>query len=1144
MHALSQLTNYPANNTVLFDKRGFKVIDENNHIICSNSKGESEKLWFMPTFDTNKQPTDPSALYFASANIFIKDEPNAILVAYQSACFLNPPDSTFEKAVRKNWIKVRRLTGEIIAKNKPHSMGTAYGHLNRLRQNLRRSDEPSVKQNKTNNSTSTSTSTDKSTDDNNDDLIEGEHMEEMVVSLKNIKDLSPAEKKALAIYFDATGKFPFESEEGYQYMLVSVYKNYIHVEPVTDRNAKSYITAYRNTINFFRNKGHVLSIARLDNETSDLLENFLDSEAKVKYQFITAGSHRASKAERAIQSWKNHLIAGISTVDPDFPMNQWNKLITQAEITINHLRPYAGNISISAYEGILGEKYDFEAHPLAPIGIKVIIYEPADSRPSWNPHGIAGFYLGPALHHYRSMAVYIPDTKGIRISDQCEFFPTKFQFPGASKEEKLLKAVENLNNTLKLNPTINNDNLSDEVLNLSTATNKFNSSIIPSEPTSPDELPLVVEPDLADVNMQNDFNQISNIIPTKRVVYDKHHLRKEKSKPIENNFRPLTPKESKNTYFLTLKDRVGQHFIDTEDSIEFVIDSLVMLSIPKGPGSKTPHYRMYSISQHVRPTAVREYEYTRCSETSTAKYVSWTARGQSAFALSIRATLPRDKNRALNQTSNGQPLNFKKAKEIDPELWIKCDVEEWHRLLQNTARPIYRSEIPKGEVISYYSKQVKEKLIKVDDEEYIDARVRGTYGGDRCNYKGPTSCNTAEYPLIKTLLSATLHDVKFIDSDTRFVNIDATDFYIFTPLEEPAYMGVPVKEIPQEIVIEYDLMKRAHNGMVYFKIVQSMWGHPVAGRLANKHLFKTIEPEGYYEDNLVPCLLKHKTKPTIGAVVVDDIGLKVRCKEDVMHLVNAIEKVWKIKINWLGDKYVGMDLKWNYNPENPELDISSDIRVPDALKRFYPGQTLKGADTPGIETTGWTMNSNKEIITVEEPDPEPVPEKTKFVQELTGTSSHLGRVVRHDILPAVNDIAKTQAAPTTKTMAQVDRLSNYMARYPKGSLKFKATDMILRCHYDSSLRPHGRHKAGGVIYHANASDPPEKIGNIVDIICKTPPNAVASIAEGEYCSQLINGQTAYWHRVILEQMGYKQPPTVLYGDNTTAVGIANDSTKI
>jgi len=461
MHALNAFTNYPANNTVIFDKFGFKVIDPNNQIICESSKGESDKIWFMPS--NMQTPT----VCFAHANVFIKHEPNAVFVAYQSACFLNPPDSTFEMAAEMGYLgNLPRLTASMIRANKPNSIGTALGHLNRLRQNLRstktkltRSEKRKYnKRNRPNlndknnfiyttyNNTSNHIP---NFNDDTDEEPEGEQKEEeMITKIKNLADLSPEEQKALAVYFDATGRFPFRSIEGYEYVLISVYKNYIHAEPMMDRSSPSYVKAYRNAIEFFISKGHSFSVGRLDNESSALLENFFKFEAKLDFNFIAAGSHRANKAERAIQSFKNHFIAGISTVDPDFPMNQWAKLLLQTELTLNHLRPFSDDKNISAYEGIFKSKYDFLAHPLAPIGTKVAAYEPNDQRSSWSPHAIQGFYLGPALNNYRSMAIYIPNTNGIRISDQCQFFPKPFQFPGASTKEILLKSVTELKNAV------------------------------------------------------------------------------------------------------------------------------------------------------------------------------------------------------------------------------------------------------------------------------------------------------------------------------------------------------------------------------------------------------------------------------------------------------------------------------------------------------------------------------------------------------------------------------------------------------------------------------------------------------------------------------------------------------------------------
>lgn len=129
-------------------------------------------------------------------------------------------------------------------------------------------------------------------------------------------------------------------------------------------------------------------------------------------------------------------------------MNRWNDLNEQCEITVNILRPFTDNPLISAYEGIFGKKYDFLSHPISPPGTKVVVYEPSDSRSSWSPHGISGFYLGPALKHYRSVICYIPSTNGVRISDQCDFFPSKFKFPGASTQEMLLNAINKLQNSI------------------------------------------------------------------------------------------------------------------------------------------------------------------------------------------------------------------------------------------------------------------------------------------------------------------------------------------------------------------------------------------------------------------------------------------------------------------------------------------------------------------------------------------------------------------------------------------------------------------------------------------------------------------------------------------------------------------------
>ena len=74
----------------------------------------------------------------------------------------------------------------------------------------------------------------------------------------------------------------------------------------------------------------------LDNEASDILKEFV-TEQNTDYQFTPAGMHCHNWAEHAIQTVKNHFIAGLCSTGPNLPLNLWWKLVSQSAITINLL---------------------------------------------------------------------------------------------------------------------------------------------------------------------------------------------------------------------------------------------------------------------------------------------------------------------------------------------------------------------------------------------------------------------------------------------------------------------------------------------------------------------------------------------------------------------------------------------------------------------------------------------------------------------------------------------------------------------------------------------------------------------------------------------------------------------------------------
>jgi hypothetical protein len=50
--------------------------------------------------------------------------------------------------------------------------------------------------------------------------------------------------------------------------------------------------------------------------------------------------------------------------------------------------------------------FDLNRNPLAPPGTKVLIHEKPDVRKTWAPHAVEGWYLGPALRHYRCCRIW------------------------------------------------------------------------------------------------------------------------------------------------------------------------------------------------------------------------------------------------------------------------------------------------------------------------------------------------------------------------------------------------------------------------------------------------------------------------------------------------------------------------------------------------------------------------------------------------------------------------------------------------------------------------------------------------------------------------------------------------------------------
>jgi hypothetical protein len=107
-------------------------------------------------------------------------------------------------------------------------------------------------------------------------------------------------------------------------MLCCIYDcNYIKVIPMKSRSASEWVKAYGSIHQELTVKGFKPKLQTLDNEASTALKNFFTAN-DIANQLVPPHCHRRKDAERAIRTFKEHFLAGLSSVEPSFPMHLWD----------------------------------------------------------------------------------------------------------------------------------------------------------------------------------------------------------------------------------------------------------------------------------------------------------------------------------------------------------------------------------------------------------------------------------------------------------------------------------------------------------------------------------------------------------------------------------------------------------------------------------------------------------------------------------------------------------------------------------------------------------------------------------------------------------------------------------------------------
>ena len=360
--------------TAIFSKHQCTIYNKHNQPVITGFHNHTTGLY------EQHPPTDNHQnIHLANATLPTTNLQEHIKYLHQ--CAFSPMTRTWIQVVKKGHFKTwPGVTVEAIQRYLSKSEATTLGHLDQQRKNLQST---------------------KLSDDDQDTM----HTLPPLDKGLNTHALYAAticyNEPTGKMYTDLMGRFPVQSSRGHKYILVTYNfdSNSIHVKPLKSRHDNDTIKAYEEIYTMLTRQGLKPQLHWLDNEASKALKNFIAQE-QMQYQLTSPHIHRRNAAEPAICTFKNHFISGLCSVDKNFPLHLWCRLLDQAELTLNMLRTSRINANLSAHEQLHGI-HDFNATPLAPPRTKCIAHEKSSQCGTWAPHGQHGWYIGVAPEHYR-----------------------------------------------------------------------------------------------------------------------------------------------------------------------------------------------------------------------------------------------------------------------------------------------------------------------------------------------------------------------------------------------------------------------------------------------------------------------------------------------------------------------------------------------------------------------------------------------------------------------------------------------------------------------------------------------------------------------------------------------------------------------
>ena len=278
-------------------------------------------------------------------------------------------------------------------------------------------------------------------------------------------------------------------------------------------------------------------------------------------------------------------------------------------------------------------------------------------------------------------------------------------------------------------------------------------------------------------------------------------------------------------------------------------------------------------------------------------------------------------------------------------------------------------------------------------------------------------------------------------------------------------------------------------------------------------------------------------------LLVDDFGVEYVGKRHAIHLKQALSKHCELTKNWKVDLYSGINMEWNYNPlyVNLTVRLTMDNYIANLIVKYDHPDPRKPQHSP-YKHAPIIYGAKVQYSAKDDNSPPIDDDGILCVQSIFGALLLYGWAINNNLLISLSKLEQHQASATQATNDAILHILDYAVTYPRDGITFRARKMMLSSHSDASYLNVTKARSRAVSHIMLSENVPVPAYNrSILAIAQIILNFMLSAVESELAGLFICSKEMVPLRQALNKMGWPQPKSPIQCDNSTDVGVANQT---